>query len=139
MAEFDTSVAVWWASMSLIGIINIGLWWRMAHHLKSDALEPHERLQLILCGIYVLGCASRCFILRSDVLRFAMFDSWASTVLVGRSIATVAEVSFAGQWALFLWWLTQRTERHGARPLAYPLVPLLVPISSPRLARPVLG
>jgi len=74
----------------------------------------------------VAGCASRCFVLRSDVARYAMFDSWFSTVLVGRSIATVAEVAFAGQWAILLVWLASQTGQEKVKVLAYPIVPLLV-------------
>ena len=126
LAEFDNAVWVWWAFMSLIGCLNIGLLWRMSRHMFHHGMVRHERLQLILCAVYVLGTASRCFVLRSDVARFAMFDSWLSTVLVGRSIATVAEVSFGAQWALLLWWMASRTHQPGAKILAYPLVPLLV-------------
>jgi len=31
-----------------------------------------------------------------------MVDSWLSSVVVGRSVATIAEVCFAAQWALLL-------------------------------------
>ncbi len=31
-----------------------------------------------------------------------LVDSWASSVLIGRSVATLAEVAFAAQWAVFL-------------------------------------
>ena len=125
MAEFDSVVWIWWICMSVIGVVNLGLWLGMARWLRSAPLERMEQAQLVLSGIYVLGCASRCFVLRSDVARFAMFDSWVSTVLVGRSIATVAEVSFAAQWALLLLWLARETGQERVRPLAWPIVPLL--------------
>jgi hypothetical protein len=125
MAEFDQVVWIWWVCMSVVGVVNLGLWIWMFRAMRGGALLRHERLQLILSAIYVAGCASRCFVLRSDVARFAMFDSWFSTVLVGRSIATVAEVSFAGQWALLLIWLAGQTGQSRARVLAWPIVPLL--------------
>ena len=125
MAEFDQVVWIWWVCMSVIGVLNIGLWFWMLKGLRSGTLLTMERAQLVLSGIYVAGCASRCFVLRSDVARFAMFDSWFSTVLVGRSIATVAEVSFAAQWALLLLWLVRETGQTRAKPLAWPIVPLL--------------
>ena len=68
MAELDTSVAVWWAVMCVIGVVNIALWSRMARRLTRGDLFRHERLQLIFGGIYVLGTASRCFVLRSIVV-----------------------------------------------------------------------
>jgi hypothetical protein len=125
MAEFDQVVWVWWLCMSAVGVLNVALWLRMAKTMRAGPLLRHERYQLLLSGIYVAGCASRCVVLRSDVARFAMFDSWFSTVLVGRSIATVAEVAFAAQWALLLLWLVRQTGQHRAKWLAYPLVPLL--------------
>jgi hypothetical protein len=37
-----------------------------------------------------------------DVPRLCLHDSWLSSVIVGRSVATVAELCFIGQWALML-------------------------------------
>ena len=125
MAELDPVVRIWWIGMGVLGVFNIGLWIWMVRSLRTHTLTTLERAQVVLSAIYVAGCVSRSFVLRSDVARFAMFDSWFSTVLVGRSVATVAEVSFAGQWALLLWWLSKRTDQPTARILAVPIVPLL--------------
>ena len=57
---------------------------------------------LLLCAAYVFGCAFRSFLPRADVQRICLFDTWLSSVLVGRSVATVAEVCFAIQWAIVL-------------------------------------
>jgi hypothetical protein len=37
-----------------------------------------------------------------DVQRFVIVDSWLSSVVVGRSVATLAELCFAAQWAMIL-------------------------------------
>lgn len=37
-----------------------------------------------------------------DVPRICLHDTWISRVVVGRSVATVAELCFAAQWALLL-------------------------------------
>jgi hypothetical protein len=37
-----------------------------------------------------------------DVGRLCLVDSWWSSVVVGRSVATVAELCFAAQWALLM-------------------------------------
>jgi len=46
-------------------------------------------LMLLLCGTYVFGCAFRSVLPRADVQRICLFDTWLSSVLVGRSVATV--------------------------------------------------
>jgi hypothetical protein len=57
---------------------------------------------LFLCAAYVFGCAFRSFLPRADVQRICLFDTWLSSVIVGRLVATVAEVCFAVQWAIVL-------------------------------------
>ena len=37
-----------------------------------------------------------------DVPRICLHDTWISRIFVGRSVATVAELAFAAQWALLL-------------------------------------
>ncbi len=59
-------------------------------------------LQLLLSAVYVGGCAFRSFLPVIDIPRLVLVDSRLSSVLVGRSVATVAELSFAAQWALVL-------------------------------------
>jgi hypothetical protein len=39
---------------------------------------------------------------RADVQRICLFDTWLSSVMIGRSVATVAELCFAAQWAIVL-------------------------------------
>ena len=58
--------------------------------------------QWSLALVYVLGCGFRSFFPRADVQRIALVDSWLSTVVVGRWVATVAESCFAAQWALLI-------------------------------------
>ena len=42
-----------------------------------------------------------------DVPRMCLFDSWFSSVIVGRSVATIAELCFVAQWSLLLWEIAQ--------------------------------
>merc|ERR1712118_278525 len=59
--------------------------------------------QLRWCaGIYVVGCFFRAVWPRIDVERICFFDSPISVTLVGRSLATVAELCFAWQIGLVL-------------------------------------
>ena len=53
-------------------------------------------LMLLLCAAYVFGCAFRSLLPRADVQRICLFDTWLSSVVVGRSVATVAEICFVG-------------------------------------------
>jgi hypothetical protein len=65
---------------------------------------------LLLSAAYVFGCAFRSILPRADVQRICLFDTWLSSVVVGRSVATVAELCFAVQWAIVLHKLGVMTE-----------------------------
>lgn len=99
-------VHVWWYSLSAIAFLNLGIWgWSTARFLERHG--RHARLaprfpHVLLSGGYVLGCAFRSLLPRADVQRIVVYDSWLSSVLVGRSVATIAELCFAAQWALIL-------------------------------------
>jgi hypothetical protein len=100
-------VTWWWGLLTLVGSANIALWfwlYREFQKYPADGLgsAPGTRVMLLLCAAYVFGCAFRSFLPRADVQRICLFDSWLSSVLVGRSVATVAEVSFSVQWAMIL-------------------------------------
>lgn len=129
-ASFAPEVTLWWSFMSAIACVNIGLWVWLGRrrHLQSSP-DPRWRLywrrQWLLSGLYVLGCASRCFVLRSDVNRFALIDSWFASVAVGRSIATLAELAFVAQWTLLLLLFARETGSKGARKYALPIVPII--------------
>ena len=65
--------------------------------------EFRIELMLFLSAAYVFGCAFRSVLPRGDVQRICLFDTWLSQPsLVGRSVATVAEICFIIQWALVL-------------------------------------
>jgi len=88
--------------------INVVAWgvsaWRLGRRrpqLSADAYTT-RRLLLWLAALYVLGCGFRSVLPMIDVPRFCLHDTWASYIVVGRSVATVAELAFAGQCALLL-------------------------------------
>src|SRR6185503_19285533 len=109
------SVAVmwWWGQLGAIAALNIGLWIYSARVIarKRSSMSSEgysaRRLQLIVSAGYVFGCAFRSFFPVFDVPRITLVDSWVSSAMVGRSVATVAELCFAIQWAL----LTRETAR----------------------------
>jgi hypothetical protein len=55
-----------------------------------------------------------------------LFDTWLSSVAIGRSVATVAEVCFAAQWAMVLLRLGTMTGANTALNAAWVIVPLIV-------------
>jgi hypothetical protein len=112
------SVVAWWASLCLVAAINIAVWIFIA----ATGGDHLSIVQLTLSGIYVFGCAYRSALPVYDIPRIGMVDSWASSVLVGRSVATVAELAFAAQWAVLL----HASELPVVRVVSLTIVPLIV-------------
>src|ERR1700704_2858334 len=101
---WSNPLAWWWGSLTLVSGANIAVWfwlYRRLHEQPADSLGP-SGIQLVLCAAYVFGCAFRSFLPRADVQRICLFDTWLSSVTIGRSVATVAEVAFVAQWAMVL-------------------------------------
>ncbi len=93
-----------------------------AAHAPS-AIEP----LLLLSAGYVFGCAFRSILPRADVQRICLFDTWLSSVLIGRSVATIAELCFAIQWAIVLARARRRIAHSDtAKNIAKLIVPLIV-------------
>lgn len=84
-----------------------------------------RRLQLLLSAGYVAGCAFRSFLPVYDVPRIVMVDSWWSSVAVGRSVATIAELCFVAQWAVVLRTLSRTTCSSLGLAVSRMLVPLI--------------
>src|SRR5215813_1610783 len=100
-------LAWWWLLLTLVSSANIAFWfllYRQFHMQPSGGAVGLSDIQLmlLLCAAYVFGCAFRSFLPRADVQRICLFDTWLSSVLIGRSVATVAEICFAAQWAIVL-------------------------------------
>ena len=67
--------------------------------LADAPVDPFRKRQLWLSAVFVLGCGFRSLIPRADVQRFGLIDSWLSSALIGRSVATAAELCFVAQGA----------------------------------------
>jgi hypothetical protein len=104
----STSVGAWWTALCAVAVFNLCCWRVSATALtrRKATVDPclyqFQKLQLLLSAVYVLGCGFRSVWPRADVQRIGLFDSWLSSVMVGRSVATVAELCFVLQWALLL-------------------------------------
>ena len=103
--ESNTRLTIrWWKFLSAIAILNICLWLGANYYLRSQAgeLSEYTLYHLMLSGIYVSACAFRSFWPRIDLERYVIVDHWISSVVLGRSAATLAEISFAMQMKLFI-------------------------------------
>ena len=118
---WSNPLAWWWSLLTLVSGINIAVWFLLYSRLheqpagnlagssgidftllRAESLGSASGIEpmLLLCAAYVFGCAFRSILPRADVQRICLFDTWLSSVVVGRSVATVAELAFAAQWAM---------------------------------------
>jgi hypothetical protein len=128
---WSNPVARWWALLTLVSGANIAAWFLLYRYLQEPRTGSlggmsGSGLMLVLCAAYVFGCAFRSFLPRADVQRICLFDTWLSSVAVGRSVATVAEVSFAAQWAIVLHHLGSMTGAGTTLNAAWMVVPLIL-------------
>jgi len=99
---------IWWSILCVATVINVAAWgfsaWMLGHpgaRLPADVRAMRWRL-LWLSAVYVTGCGFRSVFPMVDVPRICLHDTWISRIVVGRLIATGAELSFTAQWALLL-------------------------------------
>jgi hypothetical protein len=111
--------------LTLVSAVNIALWFLLYRELHTQPVGSME-LMLLLCGTYVFGCAFRSVLPRADVQRICLFDTFLSSVLVGRSVATVAEVCFVVQWAIILHQLGAITGSDTVLNVAWIIAPLIL-------------
>jgi len=123
-------LSLWWALLTLVSGVNIALWFWLYRALRKpvDGLASNSgiELMLLLCAAYVFGCAFRSVLPRADVQRICLFDHWLSSVFVGRSVATVAEICFAAQWTVILIQLGELTGAGTAVNVAWVVLSLIV-------------
>lgn len=126
------SILFWWSTLCLVAVFNIAAWALSAAALQRGKgalparLYEARRLQLLLSAVYVFGCAFRSVFPVFDVPRMSLVHSWASTVLVGRSVATIAELCFVAQWAVMLREAARATGSVVGRVASRTVLPLIV-------------
>jgi hypothetical protein len=128
---WSNPLAWWWGVLTLVSGANIAVWfllYRQLHEQPTGSLGSTSGIEvmLLLCAAYVFGCAFRSFLPRADVQRICLFDTWLSSVVVGRSVATVAEICFAAQWAIILHQLGTMTGADTTLNAALVIVPLIL-------------
>src|SRR6202043_2536192 len=129
--DWSNPVAMWWGFLLIVSAVNIAALLTLGARLRNNssgkaagtfALEP----LFLLCAVYVLGCAFRSILPRADVQRICLFDTWLSSVMVGHSVATVAELCFAAQWAIVLYALGKIANSDTAKNIAKAVVPTIM-------------
>jgi hypothetical protein len=129
--KIATEVAIWWAALCVLASFNVLVWGLssaafMRLKQRSPAHYAARWPHIVLSAIYVAGCAFRSWLPRADVQRIVLYDSWLSSVLVGRSVATIAELAFVAQWALLLRELGDAEEDRFVLKVSQVIVPLIV-------------
>lgn len=126
------SIVSWWSFLCVVAGLNILVWLLSAAALnRRQAVLSAEayalrRLQVLLSAGYVLGCAFRSALPVYDVPRICLFDTWLSSVIVGRSVASFAELCFVTQWALLLREASHATGSVVGKTASLAIVPLIV-------------
>jgi hypothetical protein len=128
---WSNPVAIWWVFLLIVSSGNIGLWLLLRRQLRNRTPGRQwggfrVELMVLLCAAYVFGCAFRSVLPRADVQRICLFDTWLSSIVVGRSVATVAEICFVIQWAIVLRYLASLARSDMARSISTVIVPLIV-------------
>jgi hypothetical protein len=107
--QVRSPAVIWWHTLlRAIAVLNLALWSISAVSIVGGetAIQAKTDIdlysQLVLSAVYLLGCGFRSFLPVYDIPRLVLVDSRLSSVVVGRSVATIAEVAFAAQWALIL-------------------------------------
>jgi hypothetical protein len=131
METLHTGVWVWWAFLAVVSVLNLGLWAYSARlfmrrrKLPGFAWSATRWPHLALSFVYVVVCGFRSLLPRADVQRIVLYDSWLSSVFVGRSVATIAELCFAAQWALLLHELARGQRQRFGMQVARVVLPVI--------------
>jgi len=124
-------VVSWWLLLCAVSALNILAWSMSAVALdrRRPVIAPEtfavRRRLLWLSAVYVFGCAFRSALPVFDGHRLCLFNSFLSSALVGRTVATCAELCFAAQWAVMLRETSRATGSAFGRFAALAVVPLV--------------
>jgi len=128
---WSNPVAVWWFFLVAVSVANVAVWLSLHRRFRRRMVNLQRGLlrievMVLLCAAYVFGCAFRSALPRADVQRICLFDTWFSSVFVGRSVATVAEICFVIQWAIVLRQLADMVRSDTVRNVSLMIVPLIL-------------
>jgi hypothetical protein len=115
---------IWWKFLCIASLGNIFVW-TYAIWTQMD-MQGFSYAQPILSGIYVLICFFRSLYPRIDLERYCLFDTPLSSVALGRTCATIAEICFSVQCAIIINDLGILLESPAITLISYMIVPLIV-------------
>ncbi|MCP4873553.1 MAG: hypothetical protein GY898_33115 [Proteobacteria bacterium] len=113
----------WWHLLIGISVLNVALLASTAAVVDFD--DPYVLRQFCLTAVFTSVCAFRSVLPRIDLERYCLVDSPLSSMVAGRSAATVAEISFATQVALVIHLIGGAAGISWVQALAVPIVVLL--------------
>jgi len=114
----------WWQLMCAVSFANIVLWCLAAWRLSES--NAYQSKQLALSGLFVAACAFRSLFPRVDLERICLWDVSLSSVIVGRTVATIAELCFAWQCALLLFKVSAQTGSSAIGTIGLTVLPIIV-------------
>ena len=120
----DKPILWWWSLLSVVSLGNLALWVVIAREVRGLS-DNYVGQQLLLSGIFAAACAFRSILPRVDLERQCLWNSPLSSIFVGRSVATVAELAFAGQCALLIGKLSALTGNAPLHVIGWSIVPLI--------------
>jgi hypothetical protein len=120
----DPRLSLWLGSLAALAAFNVALWIWIARSVSLPT--PYAETQLLLSGVYVGVCGFRSLFPRVDLERVCLWDTWLSAILLGRTAATIAELCFAVQCALFLQRLSDITGIPALNVAAQAFVPVVI-------------
>ncbi len=131
-ATSSSAVMLWWTGLCVVAFINLCLLFFSLHILRKKlpamrtALANIRKKQFFFASLYTLGCGFRSILPRGDIRRIVLVDSWISSVVIGRTVATIAELSFVTQWSLILYEAGKYTGNKTIQLLAKLPVPIII-------------
>lgn len=116
----------WWRFLCAIAALNVGLWvlLSLSMPLENNFIFAH----VVLSGIYTGVCAYRSVLPRIDLERLVYVNSPLSGIALGRSAATIAEISFGLQLGLVLFQAGEAMELPLVTQYAW-VVPVLITLA----------
>lgn len=130
--SWENPVAIWWVVLTCASVVNILFWiWTRTFAFRNVSILRlsklwHDNENIIwFSAVYVFVCAFRSFLPRADVQRICLFDTWFSSVLIGRTVATLAELAFVAQWLIVIRFMGVQTKSKWAYRISHLLLPLI--------------
>src|SRR5215831_12293160 len=104
----SSGVLLWWQLLAAVSVVNLCAWFlvvRQTMRERAGAEPAHRALRkwlVLLSALFVAGCAFRSFLPRAEAQRICLVDSWISSAMIARAVATIAELALVAQWSLVL-------------------------------------